>query len=121
MATDVDAPMVTRGSVWWADLGDPVGSEPGFRRPVVIVSSDPFNRSAISTVVCAVVTSNLALASAPGNVRLPRRAGGLPKASVVNISQLVTLDRARLAERSGTVSAAQLADIDAGLRLGLAL
>jgi len=112
---------VSRGSVWWVDLGEPIGSEPGFRRPVLVVSADAFNRSAIATVVGLVLTSNLALASAPGNVRLPKRAAGLAKASVVNVTQPVTLDRTRLVERSGAVTPAQLADVDAGLRLALKL
>lgn len=112
---------LSRGSVWWVDLGDPIGSEPGFRRPVLIVSADAFNRSAISTVVGVVITSNTALAVAPGNVRLPKRAAGLAKASVVNVTQPVTLDRSRMVERSGAVTSAQLAEVDAGLRLALEL
>ncbi len=112
---------VTRGSIWWVDLGEPLRSEPGFRRPVVVVSADSFNRSAISTVMAVVITSNLALAAAPGNVRLSKGAGSLPKASVVNISQIVTIDRSRLVERIGAVPAADLARIDDGLRLGLEL
>lgn len=107
--------------MWWVDLGEPLGSEPGFRRPVLVVSADSFNRSAISTVVGAVITSNLALAAAPGNVRLPKGTGSLPKASVVNISQVITIDRSRLIERIGTVPAAQLARVDDGLRLALEL
>jgi len=112
---------VLRGSVWWVDLGDPIGSEPGFRRPVLIVSADAFNRSAIATVVGVAITSNLALAAAPGNVRLPKGAAGLPKASVINVSQPVTLDRSRLMERLGSVTPAQVADADAGLRLAFGL
>ena len=112
---------VTRGSIWWVDLGEPLGSEPGFRRPVVVVSADSFNRSAISTVMAVVITSNLALVAAPGNVRLSKGTGSLPKASVVNISQIVTIDRSRLVERIGAVPAADLARVDDGLRLGLEL
>lgn len=112
---------VRRGSVWWADLGDPVGSAPGFRRPVLVVSADRFNRSAIDTVLCIAITSNLALAAAPGNVRLPKGTAGLLKASVVNVSQLVTLDREQLVERVGRITDAQLSSVDSGLRLVLEL
>ena len=86
---------------------------------MLIVSADAFNRSAISTVVGVVITSNLAVASAPGNVRLPKRAAGLAKASVVNVSQPVTIDRSRLVERSGSLTSAQLSEVDAGLQLAL--
>lgn len=112
-------PAIRRGSIWWADLGEPVGSSPGFKRPVLVVSADRFNRSSIDTVLGVAITSNLALAMAPGNVRLPKGAGGLPKASVVNVSQLVTLDRTQLVERVGSITKAQLVLIDAGLRLVL--
>lgn len=86
---------------------------------MLIVSADAFNRSAISTVVGVVITSNLAVASAPGNVRLPKRAAGLAKASVVNVSQPVTIDRSRLVERSGSLTSAQLSEVDSGLQLAL--
>lgn len=85
--------------MWWADLPDPVGSGPGFRRPVVVVQGDPFNRSRIATVVCVPLTSNLVWADAPGNVRLSAKVTGLPKDSVANVSQLVTLDKVMLDER----------------------
>jgi mRNA interferase MazF len=85
-----------RGEVWWATLPGPTGSGPGYRRPVLVVQSNPFNLSRIATVVVAAITSNLSLAEAPGNVRLGRGDSGLPRASVVNVSQLVTLDRQRL-------------------------
>lgn len=85
------------------------------------MSADRFNRSAIDTVLGVVITSNLALAAAPGNVRLPKGAAGLPKASVVNVSQFVTLDRSQLIERVGGVTDAQLAKVDMGLRLVLEL
>jgi mRNA interferase MazF len=110
-----------RGEVRWAELDDAVGSEPGFRRPVLLVQSDPFNRSRIATVVVAAMTSNLALAEAPGNVRLTRRMSGLKKESVVNVSQLFTLDRAALGERVGRVPPSKMAEVDAGLRLVLAI
>ncbi len=96
--------MISQGDVWWADLGEPRGSEPGFRRPVVVVQSDSFNRSRIATVVCIPLTSNLHWAEAPGNVLLTAKATGLPKDSVANVSQPVTLDRGSLTERVGKLS-----------------
>ncbi len=100
--------MIAQGEVWWADLGDPAGSEPGYRRPVVVVQGDAFNASALGTAVCVVLTSNLKWAQAPGNVLLAARATGLPKDSVANVSQLVTLDRDALTERAGRLSASHL-------------
>lgn len=100
--------MIAQGEIWWADLGQPTGSAPGFRRPVVVVQGDSFNRSRISTVVCAPLTSNLKWAGAPGNVALDNRISGLPKDSVVNVSQLVTLDRGVLTDRVGVLPAATL-------------
>ena len=100
--------MIAQAEVWWADLGELAGSEPGFRRPVVVVQGDAFNRSSLRTIVCVALTSNLRWGAAPGNVRLPARATGLPKDSVANVSQLVTLDREDLTERVGRLSAANL-------------
>jgi mRNA interferase MazF len=110
-----------RGEVWWAVLDDPSGSEPGFRRPVVIVQSDAFNRSAIRTIVAAALTSNIRLADAPGNVLIPKTASGLARDSVANVSQLVTLDRAQLTDRTRKLSASLMNAIDRGLRLVLEL
>ena len=93
--------VVSQGEIWWADLGEPVGSGPGFRRPVVVVQGDPFNRSRISTVVCVPLTSNLKWSEAPGNVLLGSRMTGLSKDSVANVSQIVSLDRNTLIERVG--------------------
>jgi mRNA interferase MazF len=98
-----------------------MGSGPGFRRPVLIVQSNEFNDSAIRTVVCAVVTSNLRLAGAPGNVRLSRKVSRLPRDSVVNVSQLVTVDKSLLTARVGRLSAATLQSVESGVRLVLAL
>jgi mRNA interferase MazF len=100
--------VIAQGDVWWADLADPVGSEPGFRRPVVIVQADSFNRSALRTVVVVSLTSNLRWATAPGNVRLNARGTGLPRDSVANVSQIVTLDRSSLVERVGRLPPAKL-------------
>ena len=90
---------VAEGEVWWADLPDPTGSGPGFRRPVVVVQGDHLNRSRIGTVVCVPLTSNVAWAEAPGNVLLLAAAAGLPKDSVANVSQIVALDRGCLGAR----------------------
>ena len=107
--------MIDQGDVYWTDLPEPAGSGPGYRRPVVVVQGDPLNRSRISTVVCAVMTSNLKWAKAPGNVRLSARESGLPRDSVVNVSQILTLDRSRLTDRVGRVSASRLQEVLAGI------
>lgn len=107
--------------MWWADRDEPRGSAPGFRRPVVIVQSDAFNASRIPTVIVVVITSNLRLLDAPGNVLLPARMAGLPRDSVANVSQVVTLDREMLAVRSGTLDSATMTAIGRGLRLTLHL
>ena len=111
--------VVERGQIWWADLGEPGGSEPGFRRPVLIVSSDAFNRSRIRTVIAVVLTANLRLVDAPGNVLVPARASGLPKDSVANVSQLVTLDKEFLTDVAGRIKGRLLSDVESGLRLVL--
>ncbi len=110
-----------RGEIWWAELAEPRGAEPGYRRPVAVVQSDAFNRSQIATVVVAAISSNLVLADAPGNVRLTRRDSKLPRESVVNVSQLLTLDRRFLTERIGRLPARAIERINAGLRLVLSL
>lgn len=99
---------MTQGDVWWAELPDPVGSGPGLRRPVVVVQGDPFNRSRIATVVCVPLTSNMRWADAPGNVRLTIRQSGLPKQSVANVSQILTLDRTTLDECVGKLPVSRL-------------
>ncbi len=100
--------VISQGDVWWAELPEPAGSGPGFRRPVVVVQSDVFNRSRISTVLCVPLTSNLKWADAPGNVKLSARMTGLPKDSVANVSQLVTLDKDILREQTGRLPERQL-------------
>ena len=102
---------VVQGEIWWADLPPPAGSGPGFRRPVVVVQGNHLNRSRIATVVCVPLTSNITWAGAPGNVRLSVRETGLPKDSVVNVSQIIALDRSLLSERVGRVGAKPLAQI----------
>ena len=113
--------VIERGEVWWADLGAPDGSEPGYRRPLLVVQNDAFNRSRIRTVIAVVLTSNMRLLDAPGNVLVRAKTAGLPKDSVANVSQLITIDRDFLAERVGRVPSDVLKDIDSGLRLVLDL
>jgi len=112
---------VKRGEIWWADLPEPRGSEPGLRRPVLIIQADSFNRSKIQTVIVAVITGNLRLADAPGNVFLPAAVSALPKDSVVNVSQLLTLDRSFLTEPAGKLPERLKAELEAGVRLVLGL
>ena len=110
-----------RGEIWWADLSSPVGSGPGYRRPVLVVQANPFNASRIATVIVATITSNIALAEAPGNVRITKSDSGLPQPSVVNISQLITLDRAVLTSKVKTLAGAAMDKVDIGLTLVLGL
>lgn len=110
-----------RGELWWASLPEPTGSGPGYRRPVLIVQANPFNESRVATVIVAVVTSNLALAEAPGNVRLAKSDAGLPKASVVNVSQIVTLERSLLTSKVKTLPGKAMSRVDEGLQLVLGL
>ena len=110
-----------RGEIWWAELPDPTASEPGFRRPVVIVQSNAFNRSRIRTIIAVVLTSNLRLAEAPGNVLIAASDSGLPKDSVANVSQVITLDKTFLTERCGRLPGHLSRSIDEGLRLVLSL
>lgn len=107
--------------MWWADLPEPAGSEPGFKRPVLIVQADEFNRSRIRTVIAAAITSNLSLAAAPGNVALSKRSVGLDRESIVNISQIITIDKAFLKERIGRLPERKLREVEDGLRLVLSL
>ena len=113
--------VVQKGEIWWASLPSPQGSGPGYRRPVAVVQSDAFNRSRIQTVIVAVITSNVRLARAPGNVALTQSQSGLPKDSVINVSQLITLDRSYLTERVGRLRASQMQVLDDGLRLVLSV
>lgn len=115
--------MVTprRGEIWWADLGEPRGSTPGYRRPVVIVQDDHFNRSNLATVIVLSLTSNRTYAEVPGNVFLPKEQSGLAKDSVVNVTQLSTINKAWLDERVAELPAYIIGDIDRSLSLVLGL
>lgn len=112
---------LARGDIWWADLPEPHGSEPGYRRPLLIVQNDAFNRSRLRTTIAVVLTSNARLVDAPGNVLVPARASGLPRDSVANVSQLITVDRNALRERVGRLPGGLLDQVADGLRLTLAL
>jgi len=113
--------VIRRGDIRWVSLRDPVGSEPGYRRPVLIVSSDRFNRSRIATVVAIVITSNVRLSAAPGNVLLAGATSGLGRASVVNVSQVVTLNKADLSESAGRLDEAAMRMVEEGIALVLDL
>jgi mRNA interferase MazF len=113
--------VVRRGEIWWADLPDATGSGPAFRRPVVVVQSNDFNSSAIRTVVIVSITSNLRLAAAPGNVPLTIRQSKLKRKSVINVSQILTVDKSILTERVLSLSEDVRHRIDEGLRRVLAL
>lgn len=106
---------VAQGDIWWAELGETRGSRPAFRRPIVVIQGDSLNRSRIATVICVAITSNLKWASAPGNVLLSGSTTGLPKESVANVSQIVTLDRSELTERTGKLPKAKLGLVLSGV------
>ena len=108
--------MIERGAIYWADLGDPKGSRPAQRRPVVVVSADNYNRSRLATILAAVITSNTTMATMPGNVFLPATATGLPRDSVVNVTAMVTLNKTDLTDHVGSVPQALLAEVNRGLR-----
>jgi mRNA interferase MazF len=110
-----------RGEIWWADFGRPAGSEPGYRRPVLVVQSDAFNESNISTVIVVPLTKNLRLAAAPGNVACGARQTGLPARSVANVSQLTVLNRSRLIDKVKAVPGLLLHQVEDGIRLVLGM
>jgi len=107
--------VIAQGEVWWAELPEPTGSEPGFRRPVVVVQGDDFNRSRIATAVCVILTTQMKWAGAPGNVLLSQRDTGLDKTSVANVSQIATIGRVDLKERAGKLSKSKLALVLVGI------
>jgi mRNA interferase MazF len=113
--------VIGRGEIWWANLPEPVGSSPGFRRPVLVVQSDAFNQSKIQTLVVAVITKNLQLAKAPGNVSITARASRLSVDSVVNVSQVITIDKNLLTEFISIIPNKKMKKIEEGLRLVLSL
>jgi len=111
--------VIKRGEIWWAELPEPAGSGPGYRRPLIILQSNAFNKSKIRTVIAAVITSNLKLADAPGNLLLTAKQSKLPKKSVINVSQLITVDKDFLTERVSQLPVSIMKEIDYGIRLVL--
>lgn len=107
--------VISQGDIWWVDLSEPIGSAPGFKRPVLVIQGDPLNQSRIATVICVVLTSNLKWGSAPGNVRLSSKITGLPKDSVANVSQIITVDRDLLETRVGKISGSKLTQVLQGI------
>jgi mRNA interferase MazF len=108
---------VKRGDLYWANLGDPIGNEPGYRRPVIVIQSDLFNGSTIPTVLVIPLTSNLAVAKAPGNVKLTAKETGLKRDSVANVSQIISINRTRLDGVISTLDPSVMFMIDNGIRL----
>ena len=113
--------MIRRGEIWWASLSEPAGSEPGYRRPVVVVQTNDFNEGGIRTVIVVTITSNLRLAGAPGNVLCRRKDTGLPRESVINVSQTATVNKAVLTHRVGVLPSKLMQEVEDGLRLVLGL
>ncbi|CAK8720854.1 mRNA interferase [Candidatus Electrothrix laxa] len=113
--------MIKRGQIWWAELPEPVGSGPDYRRPLLIVQSNEFNQSNISTIIAAVITTNTRLAAAPGNILLTRKMSKLSKKSVVNVSQLITIDKTLCTEKVATLPSNIMAEVDNGIKLVLKL
>lgn len=113
--------VIKRGEIWWAELPEPAGSEPGYRLPLLILQSDDFNKSKINTTIAVTLTTNLNLSSAPGNIFLSKRESKLPRESVINISQIVTIDKSFLMKKVSTVSEKIMSEVETGLRLVLRL
>ena len=113
--------VIKRGEIWWAELPEPAGSGPGYRRPLVILQSNAFNNSNIRTIIAAVITSNLNLADAPGNVLLTAKKSMLPKKSVINVSQLITVDKEFLTEKVSQLPLIVMDKIDDGIKIVLNL
>lgn len=113
--------VIKRGEIWWAELQEPVGSGPGYKRPLLIIQSNDFNKSKINTTIAAVITSNIRLAAAPGNVILSSKRSKLPKESVINVSQIITIDKSFLTEKVHTLPNKFMAQVDEGVKLVLKL
>lgn len=112
---------MTRGEIWWVDLGIPFGSEPGYKRPVLIIQDNAFNESNINTIIAVPLTTNLNLATAPGNILLSKKDTNLSKDSVVNVSQIVTLDRERFINKTSELKTKNIKKVEEGIKLVLSL
>lgn len=113
--------VIKRGEIWWAELPDPVSSEPGYKRPLLIVQANEFNISNINTIIAIAITTNVRLAGAPGNVLLSGKQSKLPKQSVINVSQIITIDKSFLTEKIHTISNKIMITVEEGLKLVLKL
>lgn len=113
--------VIKRGEIWWAELPEPQGSGPGYKRPLVIIQANEFNESKINTVIAAVITTNLRLAAAPGNIMLSKKKSKLPKESVINVSQIITIDKSFLTEKVNSLPMAVMLQVEEGMRLVLNL
>ena len=113
--------VIKRGEIWWAELPEPAASEPGYKRPLIVIQSNDFNNSNIDTIIAVIITSNIRLAAAPGNILLPAAKSKLPKKSVVNVSQLITVDKSFFTEKVHALSSRLMEQIDDGIRLVLKL
>lgn len=113
--------VIKRGQIWWAELPESIGSGSGYRRPLLIIQSNSFNKSKINTIIAAVITSNIRLSAAPGNILLSTKKSKLPKESVINVSQLITIDKSFLTEKVNILSSSIMANVDEGVRLVLQL
>jgi mRNA interferase MazF len=113
--------VIKRGEIWWAELQEPAGSGPGYKRPMLVIQSNEFNKSKINTIIAAVITTNIRLSAAPGNILLSAKKSKLPKESVINVSQIITLDKSFLTEKVSTLSNSTMAKVDDGVRLVLHL
>ena len=113
--------VIRRGEIWWAELPEPQGSGPGYKRPLFIIQSNEFNESKINTVIAAIITTNLRLAEAPGNIMLSKKQSKLPKESVINVSQIITLDKSFLTEKVNSLPVPVMLQVDEGMRLVLNL
>lgn len=113
--------VIKRGDIWWAELPEPHGAGPGYKRPLVIIQTNEFNKSKINTVIAAVITTNLRLSAAPGNILLSKNKSKLPKESVINVSQIVTVNKSFLTEKVKTLPSSTMVQVDEGIRLVLNL
>ena len=114
--------VIKRGEIWWASLGEPrIGSEPGYRRPILVLQANPFNESKIQTVVVAIITSNLRLEAAPGNCLLKKRESQLSRDSVINLSQIITVNKSCLTDKVSKLSSSTMSDVNTGVCLVLGL
>jgi mRNA interferase MazF len=111
--------VIKRGELWWANLPEPSGSEPGYKRPVLVIQADSFNSSKISTIIAVIITSNLRLAQAPGNVLLPEKQTKLKMDSVANVSQILTIDKAFFTKKIGKLNSSLFQQVEIGLKLVL--